>query len=70
MTFPVSRLTHSGGTLVLRMWAEELRALASKLDALSMSQDKERSALFYASCAIRAAGQKIAKRGRQRDVVR
>lgn len=70
VTFPISRLTHKGGTLALRKWAEVLRALANELDALSVNPAiKEQSALFYAAQAIRDAGRKINRRGRERDMV-
>lgn len=70
ITFPVSKLLHSGGSLALREWAKELRLLATKLEGYSMSREPEHSTLFHAACDIRACGHRINKHGRVRDIVR
>lgn len=63
ITFHITRLMYTGGTVGLRAWAGHLRTLATELEAASARYDKgERSAMFDAKGALQRAKIKIGGR--------
>lgn len=63
ITFPITRLMYTGGTIALRAWAGHLRTLATELETASQRYDKgDRSAMFDAKGALQRAKIKIGGR--------